>query len=532
MNEPFDPDAYLAEAKAQAPKFDPTTYLAERGALPETSGPATFVRSGADAIPLGRQAVDLASAALLHQRPGAVLTPQAKAQLAAMGELPEEKGFIDTYREVRDNNALLRAAGAQQNPWWSRAGTGTGLIASIAAGGPAARVGTGAAGRVASAGLTGAGYGTLNALTHGKADLTRPSWETAKQVGKDISGVEQFQEAGENMSRGEYGRMLLNLMSAGAPGGLVSGLALGGATEAAAPYVAKASEALAINRGRKVIQGNSDIAAAGRKPLSDEAVLQTLKEKLLKPFSDTKGTYLRIDKAAEEAGNVQGDIIKELEAMGVKGPDAQRLAYKFMEGWEREAPVATANKAVPDAYVAEAGNAERLAKDTGGQFGLSQAEGYKRNLQKQARLDRLKQTGTEEAYEEMASMARQANEDAIAQAASVAGPGSRTAELGAQFVPAKQRTGNLLEARTFAERGASKAAQRQSIGLPDYIMGAATGNPAAAFATAMGTSILRNRVPSATAAYSYALANALRSGAAPTQAARMAEMFAGTLLDR
>jgi hypothetical protein len=144
-----------------------------RPAGPEVGAAETFVNKAVGWIPGANRLVDAASAGILHAASSggerARLTPQAKAELAAMDEeVPEEQGLVDRYREVRDERAARTEAGSEQNPWASRFGSALGIGLSALA--PLPKVaGTG----LKSTALTGAGYGAVGGLTDGSADLTR-----------------------------------------------------------------------------------------------------------------------------------------------------------------------------------------------------------------------------------------------------------------------------------------------------------------------------------------------------------------------
>lgn len=145
----------------------------KRRAPPEVGAGETFVNRAVGMIPGANRLVDAVSAGLLEAGASggerATLTPQARAELLAMGEqVPEERGLVDTYREVRDRRAARTEAGSEQNPWAGRAGALTGFGLSLLAPLPKAP-GTGVGSSVA----TGVGYGALGGLTEGKADLTR-----------------------------------------------------------------------------------------------------------------------------------------------------------------------------------------------------------------------------------------------------------------------------------------------------------------------------------------------------------------------
>lgn len=472
-------------------------------------GPAeTFTNRAVGNIPLGNLVTNLASAGLIEaasrQGTPASLTPQAKAELAALGvEVPEDPGFIDRYRQVRDTRRERTEAGSQQNPWAGRAGAATGVGLSLLAPLPGARfapirgIPNAAAAertaRILSGAATGAGYGGLNALTEGQADLTR----------------------------GEVGKAAAETAS-GAVGGAALGTAAATAAEFARP-LAGALRRKAIETGRRVIGGDSDIAAATRQALPDEAVLRALQERLIRPFSTTASTYGRIDKAAEELGAQYGQILQRLEELGVTGPRATSLAAEFMRGANMMKGASAAGNTSPRIMAKEAraiGAQGQVAKN----LPLSVAESMKRDFQKMGRFERIKNTPGEEAYQELGSRMRQSIEESVEAAGREAVAGSETAELASRFVPTKSRLSDLLAARTVGERGASKAAQKASVGLKDYILGMAAGDPASAALTALASSQIRNRLPSAYASGLYGLSEGLQTGTAAPGLARSLEL--------
>lgn len=529
-------------APEEQPKGKTYEEVVQAGAVaaPEVGPGETYVNRAVNTIPFAKPVVDAGTAAVLQAakalgvgKPGVEFTPEAKEQAQGMGlELDEGgssiPGAVETYRQARDTRALRTEAGSEQNPRAAALGTATGIGLSLAAPLPKVSVGTGAAGRIASGGLTGAGYGAGFGLTHGKADLTKGELE---QATKDVLGVEGLQQAAREAGEGHYGRAALSFMGSGGIGGGVTGAGVSGLIEGARGG-AEALRRLAINQGRRTIQGSSDIAAATRKPLEDESVEEVLKSDLIKPFSSTQKTYERIEKAAGDEGRLYAQIVEDLESLGVKGPNVRKLADELFERYAQEWPKSPANKAVPQSYLDEAMNVEAIAQGKS-ELGLKQAEGLKRNLQRDARFDRLKSAPTEEAKQEISSIVRRANEDAIDDAVAAAGSGSPIAGLGERFVPVKQRLGRLLDARSFAERGASKASQRQQVGIKDAVLGAATGNPFSAYAAALASSVGRNRIPSTIASGAYKLSEALKSGSAPpTVAARITGALEAPLMSR
>ncbi len=499
----------------------------------------TYINDVGEALPFGRTVTNAVTTAALQTgklfglgESSDLLTDKAKAEMAARGmEIPSRTsaipGVLDTYRQVRGERAQRVEAGADQNKVAHYLGTGTGVGLSLVA--PALRAGAGLASRLAAAGGTGAAFGAAFGADHGRADLTRGEFG---QLLKDMVGIDGLKQSGREFGRGNYGRALLALMGAGGVGGGLTGVAAGVVAEAAQRLGGgELLRRLGIRKGRDVLQGGSDIAAPTRTPLSDDAVEEVLRSGDM--GGTTAETYQRIENRAGEVGAEYGRIVRELEERGVRGPEARQLADQLMERYRQEWVVAPANKAVPEAFANEAANMEAITGPPPGtegpahtSLGLSQAEGLKQRLQTQARYERLNNNATEEARQEIASIVRQANEDAIAAAAQRAGPGSEIAEIAADFIPTKQRLGRILEARTAAERGAVKAAAKPSgPGLPDLILGATTGNPATAYLTAMASRSLRSRIPSMISRGAYGSSQGLASGAAGAEMAKFIELL-------
>lgn len=279
------------------------------------------------------------------------------------------------------------------------------------------------------------------------------------------------------------------------------------------PRARAALERAAVNQGRRVIGGDSDIAAATREALPDEAVLRVLQEKLIRPLSTTGATYKRIDDAAEQVGATYGAILQELEAQGVTGPRATSLAAEFMRRANEMRSTVLPGNTSPQIMAKTARELGRQGQTTSA-LPLSVAEALKRDAQKMGRHERLRNTPGEEAYQEIGSKMRQAIEDSIDMAGREAGPGSDVAHLADGFKPTKERLSQLLAARNVGERGASKALQKSPVSLKDYLLGAAAGNPGTAAAAAFTSSTIRNRLPSTLASGAYGLSRLAKAGAA------------------
>jgi hypothetical protein len=472
---------------------------------PRVGAAETFFNRAANAVPLGSITTDAIATAVmqaLRPDPGARLTPQARAELEAAGERVEEPpGLLDTYRDVRDTRRLRTSAGSQQNPNAARAGTATGIGLSIFAPLPKTSVGAvrghggalamGRAARVGNAVLTGGLHGGLSGLMEGESDLTRG----------DIDGV--------------LGDTLQGAMWGGALGG-VAGLG----AEAVRP-LAGALRRFAVGQAKKTVQGGSDIAAATRKPMSDDAAEEVLESGAIRPFSTTQATAARIETLAAERGATYGRILDELEQLGVQGPRARELADDIYRRYLEEYPNYVTSKTIPEIYQRVAQNVDDAARPgpkgvvagpPRDRLGLRQTERIKQDLQDVAKFERLNANPSNEAYREISSTVRQANEDAISAAASAAPEGSRLRQVGESFEPVKAQLARTLEARHFARPGASKAEQRSAVGLKDYLLGAAAGDPGAALGTALVSSVARNRAPSTLASGAFNLSEGLRTG--------------------
>jgi hypothetical protein len=536
-----DPEKKLAEMRLRLLELEEEEEASNPPAqaqrkVPTVGEKETFINSFGEAVPGGRTSTNFGATLALQAgklfglgSPGVKFTDRAKAEIEAAGTPAKGQeevipGFLETYRRVRGERADRVEAGEKQNPWSGGLGTGAGIVTSLAA--PAANLfGPGGwAGRLGNAALTGGAYGALSKADMGQADLTEGEWG---RFASEVSGVEGMRDAAQSFRDGSYGRGALDLVGAGFLGGATTGAAVSGAVEGVKKLGAtELFRRTAIKKTKDVLQGGSDIAAPSRVPLSDEAAEEVLRSKAL--GATTADTYAKIEDQASDLGAVYGKIIDGLEAEGVRGPEAKALADKLMQRFREEWTMAPANKAVPQAYADEAENLLAITGPAPGVqgpshplLGLRQSEGLKQRLQTQARFERLNNNPAELARQEISSMVRQANEEAIEAAAQRAGAGSETARLAADFVPTKQRLGRLLEARTAAEKGAVKAAAKPSgPGLPDYLLGATTGNPAAGYITALASKSLRSRLPAAMARSSYGAMQSLEGGSAAPQIAK------------
>lgn len=493
----------------------------EMRTVPQVGAGETALNSTVEAIPLGGRLRDLLATALSGSDRGvrARLTPKAREELRRMNEeVPAaadepRHGFWDEYRGVRDMMRERGQAGAEQNPNAARLGTAAGIGLSVLAPLPAVSfVGKGAAvgkkatgaarllqlarspaaARLGSATATGGAYGALSGATEGEADLTHG----------DIRGVleDTARGAGSGAAWGAAG------------GAMAEGARLG------APLLRR----YALQKARENIQGGSDIAAATRHPMRDASVEQVLDDGLIAPLATTRDTYGRISEAADREGEELGRLVAELEKRGVKGPDARSLAENLMERYRREWKTnlndaeAEVFSEAADKLVSRAGPAPGVSGPAQPNLGFAQTERLKSNAQKQARFDRLRLSGTDEARQEVASAIRQANEDQVAAWMAEKGRGRGDKIMGGKFKSQKRVVGNYLDAQAAAERAASKQMQKPSVGLTDTIMGAAAGGGnllTSAFLANMNAGV-RSRFPSTAAVGTEALRKSLVSGRA------------------
>lgn len=332
---------------------------------------------------------------------------------------------------------------------------------------------------------------------------------------------------GAGDARGSFAHTL-----AGAGLGGVLGAGLNKAGGLASKAVAAAPsflDKLAIGMGRKALAGGGAISVT--KPLSDAAVREALDSGAIKLGGTVGGASERLGNLRAGVGDQYGKIVDSLMAHGVRGPEAETMAERLAaEG--RSIASSNTNPAVRSAYdkealalrarePAEAAGEEgafTVARDSEGRLSLRQAENMKRSLQDRATsaYKQLDPSEVGEAHMGVASLYRQANEDAIDQGVRASGDPFSEA-LGAQFVPVKQRLGNLIEAGNVADQAASRAARNKSLSLTDTIAGAAglAHGTGGAVMAAGANKLLRTRGPS-TAAVALSAASKL-AGMAQTQ---------------
>jgi hypothetical protein len=530
-------EASLAELKAAGAK--PT---------PDVDWKETLLNNTVNMFPGAGRAVDLASgvARRLAVGEGVNLTPQAVEEAKAAGvEVGEQNSLLNELRKARDTRRERDEAGGRQNPNAALAGKALGFGLSLASPLPAVKVGSGVLGGIGSAALTGAGYGTFNAVADGKADLTKGEFA---QAGKDIIGIDEIRAAAEEAKAGNPGKAALLLASAGATGGAVVGGVLGTAMELlrAIPGVTTALNKIAVAQARRVHTNGAD-QLSGRGPIRAEAMLESLDSGAVRAGGTTEGTMNRLEKMSREQGELYGRIVQQLEDQGVKGPDIDRLATQYMEEAAKRHGNTGSNKAIPKRYAAEAENLRSIERGEN-PYGPAepqthlrpkQGEDIKRALQDEAYYGKVEETPLNDALQDIASRQRAANEEAFEGAAGrLAGPEGKQGRLlipGEEglrktvddFVPVKRRSGNLIEALETARRGVARGAQRRSpydIDKMTMLGAAASGNPGV-LAVPVANGLIRTRLPSTTAAATRGAARALENRTAGSSTTRLMQLL-------
>lgn len=561
---PFDPDAFLGQAaaspemqaylaaKAKGDKVEPGVWarmMSKPSAIPGKG--ETFVNKTVDALPAGRLLTNALSALALRTgkalgagsyEHAAQLTPEAAAEAQAHGipnTVPDQSNplgdTVDLYRNARGTFAQRTAAGSEANPWSSGLGTAFGTGLSLAAPLPKVAVGSGATGRVLSNALTAGGYGALNGFANGKGDLSRGD---IKQTLNDTLGIDGLRRAGQDFGAGNYGHAALDVMGAGGIGGALTGGAIGAGMEglrAAASPLAGAVKEFALNTGRRVLTNGAD-SLSKRAPVRASAVEEAIRSGAMPAFSNTKSVLGRLNGLTDEVGDQYGQVVSGLESQGARGPAPRAVADPLMTKAAALELETGANKAIPNAYLEEAANAHNVAM---GQptLGLTQSENIKRALQEEAKkagaYGMTQDTALAEAKADLASHYRQANEDAIDQFAKANPSNPEIQQLAGDFVPVKQRLGNLIEAQSAATRGAARVAQRGHFGLKETAHAAAavaSGHPGLALPVALVSSFAKNRLPSALASGGLSLADLLAGSPAASPASGYGmEMLANAL---
>jgi hypothetical protein len=272
---------------------------------------------------------------------------------------------------------------------------------------------------------------------------------------------------------------------------------VGGGVSAVAPPIADWLKQRALEYGRKALSGVGNSLSA-RKEISPRAVEAAYDVGAIRPLSNVTGISERLETATDALAPQYGAILRELEAAGMTGPDAERIARELLfEATQKRG--ATLGSKVPGMMEADAMElAGKVAGQSDPRLSLSAAEGIKRDLQDQARAEYAKipsKISQEGDYKKQiaALMRREIEQEIDAQSA-------LHPEAAAKFAPIRDRLAALYEASSAAEEGAARAARRGPLGMGGML--AATGvlsgggGPLAAGGTAALTQSLLSRLSS------------------------------------
>jgi hypothetical protein len=223
-------------------------------------------------------------------------------------------------------------------------------------------------------------------------------------------------------------------------------------------------------------------------------------------------------------GAKYGSIVQGLEAEGVPGPSAIRIALQLLKQ-RGQVDRKTMIEEIPALYRSAAERVLKVADPETFGLTLGQNEELKQSLQDPRLYNRVSTSDINlgPTRRDIASTFRKASEESIDQAVAAAPEGSEIQRLGEAFRPVKERYGNLATARDAAERGTQRAAQRSNFGMKEIAAGAAEaaqGNYVKAARNIGLMKLLTSRLPStgaSTAYQGYQLGNALRAPAAGLQ---------------
>lgn len=439
----------------------------------------------------GKTTGDVLREAILGARKEPTLTDLAS------GRKPET--FGSDYRQARDADRARVAEASQDHPWFTGGGELAGALLNPFASLGAAGKGASLAQKVAAGAKAGAGLGAVAGAGSSEAS-------TVPQLAMDtVTGA-----------------------AAGGAGGAILP-AVGAGIRNVASRLEQSLQNRAVESGRKALSGIGTPLAA-RKEIPEAVVNQALDTGAIRPFGTVTGTAERLATQADELGAQYGQILKELEAQGVTGPNAVILAKRIAS--EAAAADKVSLGSVRPKMLRDM--AEELPTKVdptpfaSKRLGLMQAEEIKRGLQSEAKREYDKitrqMTTAGETKKDMASIMRQAIEDEVSSQA------AKAPDAAAQFMPVKSRLANTLSALRVAEEGSARAARRAPPSIvPPLVVGSMTGSPGAGIATLLarlGDRRVASTVASAARGASKAAGKVAGANLTPTQQAEAESLAA------
>lgn len=293
--------------------------------------------------------------------------------------------------------------------------------------------------------------------------------------------------------------------------------------------IRQALEGVATSQGNRMLL-NGGRALANKMPVSDAAVMQALDDDAIRMFGTTSGAWERLQELAEQRGITYADVLRRLEAEGVKGPEAVPLANAFMEKYKDIYHNSGSDKTIANLFKSEAENIPDILKPGDQHLGLIQADRVKRSLQDKPKWDVIHGDALNTARQDAARMMKEAVEEQVEQAGMSAVPGSELADAAEAFLPIKRSLHLTKQAEEAARLGAARGGNRAAVGLPDYIMAAGqdAGLPEK-FTTAWLLSQIRSRGASTASKGAYLGSKAVAELGKPVNAVRGASVLSGVL---
>lgn len=312
--------------------------------------------------------------------------------------------------------------------------------------------------------------------------------------------------------------------------GALTGLKYGASIPLVGPALSSALQAASGPLKSMGVRMAQTVLGGSKTGVSPEAAEEALRQGVIRFFGTSKGAANRLGDALPQAINAHGQLLTELESQGAVGPNVRGIANELEAKAKDAALNNPGNPAIAREYATQAqrileasDQAEQAGVAPTARLGLKQAESTKRGLQELARYGDFKEKPINEARKSIASILRQANEDAVSESVAK-NPGNVDLQtLASQFVPSKEHLGSLIEANAAAERAA-----KQGYTLPQLAaelagathggaLGAMTHGPfglLAGPAEAAAIHLARTRGPSSLAALAYGLGS-MTPGAGP-----------------
>ena len=555
----FDPDAYLAQ-KTGSQSFDPDAYLHQKlgGAqapAPNAGFGSASATGSATLGPAGHPALDAAGRGIVQggtfgfgdEVSGALTAGQqwlaehpaiqqgllavhpsrngspdlAPSPFVAPKDLPlqpitdnsgsQPAAPSELYRQARDEERAANAAAAIGYPKSFLAGS---LLGGLATAKPLGALGSlgqaGRAGRLLQATTLGglAGLGTSNS-------------ETPGGMAADALGITGAEHAAQDIGNGRAVLAPFDLLGAGALGGAGAGV-----TGEVAPLLVRGIgsklQEQGIDQGRRALYNISQRLSA-RKEIPADAVQAVLESGAMPAGANSKTIARNLVGAAEDAGADLGGILDRAGELGVRVPVApiyNELASRAVQAMPNQL-----SEVVPNIYKRAAlAIMDRMGVGDDATADIRQAENLKRSAQETANsaYQQFKPSSVGQAHMGIASVLRQASEDALNRAAQAAPPTSELNDLAESFVPAKQRYANLAQARDLALVGKARGLSRTAGGLvgdeiaADGLRQIIDGNPTEGlkdFALKNAFQLYRSRGPSLMANLLYRGGKSLRQNA-------------------